>query len=45
MPAFSGPAEFLVSLAGGRIEGRASSYFVHLGSTWAKIARKFGIGE
>ncbi|MBT8479342.1 MAG: dephospho-CoA kinase [Gemmatimonadetes bacterium] len=45
MPAFSGPAEFLASLAGGRIEGRASSYLVHLGSTWAKIAGKFGIGE
>ena len=45
MPAFSGPAEFLAALAHGRIEGRSSSYLVHLGSTWAKIARKFGIGE
>jgi hypothetical protein len=44
MPAFSGPAEFLASLEGGRIEGRSSSYLVHLGSTWAKIAGKFGIG-
>jgi dephospho-CoA kinase len=44
MPAFSGPAEFLSALSDGRIEGRASSYLVHLGSTWAKIARKFGAG-
>ena len=44
MPAFSGPAEFLTSLSEGRIEGRASSHLVHLGSTWAKIARKIGMG-
>lgn len=43
MPSFSGPAEFLVALSDGRIEGRASSHLVHLGSTWAKIARKLGI--
>ena len=40
-----GPAEFLVALSDGRIEGRASSHLVHLGSTWAKIARKLGIRE
>ncbi|MGB5527803.1 MAG: dephospho-CoA kinase [Gemmatimonadota bacterium] len=45
MPSFSGPAEFLVALSDGRIEGRASSHLVHLGSTWAKIARKLGISE
>lgn len=45
MPSFSSPAEFLVALSEGRIEGRASSYLVHLGSTWAKIARKLGIRE
>lgn len=45
MPPFSGPAEFLAALSDGRIEGRASSYLVHLGSTWAKIARKLGKGE
>ena len=45
MPSFSGPAEFLVGLSEGRIEGRASSHLVHLGSTWAKIARKLGIRE
>ena len=44
MPAFTGPAEFLAALSSGRIEGRSSSYLVHLGSTWAKIARIFGIG-
>ncbi len=43
MPSFSGPADFLVALSDGRIEGRASSHFVHVGSTWAKIARKLGI--
>ena len=45
MPAFSGPADFLVALSDGKIEGRASSYLVHLGSTWAKIARKLGTRE
>jgi dephospho-CoA kinase len=44
MPPFSGPTEFLAALAEGRIEGRASSYLVHLGSTWAKIARKLWPG-
>lgn len=45
MPAFSGPAEFLAALSGARIEGRASSHFVHLGSTWAKIVRKLRGGS
>lgn len=40
LPPFTGPADFLTALSEGRIEGRASSYLVHLGSTWAKIARK-----
>jgi predicted metal-dependent phosphoesterase TrpH len=44
MPTFAGPAAFLAALSEGRIEGRASSHLVHLGSTWAKIARKFGAG-
>lgn len=44
MPVFTGPAEFLAALSQGRIEGRASSYLVHLGSTWAKIAGKLGLG-
>jgi predicted metal-dependent phosphoesterase TrpH len=44
MPAFEGPAAFLVALSGARIEGRSSSHLVHLGSTWAKIVRKLGGG-
>ena len=44
MPAFEGPAAFLVALSEARIEGRSSSHLVHLGSTWAKIARKLGRG-
>jgi len=39
MPAFDGAAGFLTALSEARIEGRASSHLVHLGSTWAKIAR------
>jgi dephospho-CoA kinase len=45
MPAFDGPAEFLAALSRGRIEGSSSSYLVHLGSTWAKLARKLGLAE
>ena len=44
LPAFSGPAEFLTALTSGRIEGRSSSHLVHLGSTWAKIAKRLGAG-
>ena len=36
MPPFTGPASFLASLRGARIQGRASSPLVHLASTWAK---------
>ncbi len=43
MPEFDGPAAFLTAVASGRIEGRASSHLVHLGSTWAKIAKRFGL--
>lgn len=43
MPAFDGPAAFLTALTDARIEGRASSPLVHLGSTWAKIARRIGV--
>jgi dephospho-CoA kinase len=45
MPAFEGPSAFLAGLSEGRIEGRSSSHLVHLGSTWAKIARRFGGGR
>ena len=44
MPAFEGPAAFLDALSEARIEGRSSSHLVHLGSTWAKIARRLGGG-
>lgn len=44
MPTFEGPTGFLAALASGRLEGRASSRLVHLGSTWAKIARRIGTG-
>lgn len=34
------PRELLASLARGRLEGRTSGRWVHLGSTWAKIRKK-----
>jgi len=34
---YTDPASFLDSLAGGTVEGRASSPFVHMASTWAKL--------
>ena len=37
MVEFHGPADFLSSLAQGKIFGRRSSYLPHLASTWAKI--------
>jgi dephospho-CoA kinase len=43
LPAFEDPAGFLAALASGRVEGRASSPLVHLGSTWARIARNLGV--
>ncbi len=45
MPPFDGSAAFLSALRDGRIEGRASSHLVHLGSTWAKIAKRLGVGR
>ena len=39
MPDFSGPEDFLVSLAQGQIVGHKSSYLAHFASTWAKIRR------
>ena len=39
MPDFDGPADFLNSLAQGRIVGRKSSYLAHLASTWAKTKK------
>jgi hypothetical protein len=40
MPPFEGPTAFLESLADGRIEGRASGRWVHLGSTLAKVRKR-----
>jgi len=39
---FEGPAGLLAALAAGRIEGRTSGRWVHLGSTWAKIVGGLG---
>jgi predicted metal-dependent phosphoesterase TrpH len=39
MPDFSGPQDFLASLAQGQIVGQKSSCFAHFASTWAKIRR------
>ncbi len=44
MPEFDGPADFLDSLAQGKIFGQRSSYLIHLASTWAKIRRHTPIG-
>ena len=40
MPGFDGSVTFLTAVASGRIEGRASSPLVHLGSSWARIAKR-----
>lgn len=40
MPEFSGPQEFLVSLAKGKIIGHRSSPLIHLASTWARIKKR-----
>lgn len=39
MPNFAGPEEFLVSLGKGTINGSLSSKFIHIGSTWARVAK------
>jgi predicted metal-dependent phosphoesterase TrpH len=40
MPEFDGAADFLNSLAQGKIFGRRSSYLAHFASTWAKIRKR-----
>lgn len=40
MTEFSGPEEFLSSLAQGKIIGHRSSPLIHLASTWAKIKKR-----
>jgi predicted metal-dependent phosphoesterase TrpH len=44
MPEFDGPADFLSSLAQGKIFGQRSNYLAHFASTWAKI-RKRTLGD
>jgi predicted metal-dependent phosphoesterase TrpH len=41
MPDFNSPEEFLESLKKAKINGRRSSPFVHLNSTWSKIRKAF----
>lgn len=36
---FSTPAEFLAGLRAGRVHGTLSSRLIHLGSTWARVAK------
>ncbi|MBF6612955.1 MAG: PHP domain-containing protein [Chloroflexi bacterium] len=43
---FSTPAEFLAGLRAGNVHGNLSSRFIHLGSTWARLARTIpGVGK
>lgn len=39
MPLFETPAEFLAALRRGTINGNISSRLIHLGSTWARVAK------
>ena len=39
MPNFDGPADFLKSLAQGKISGQKASHLVHSASMWAKVKR------
>jgi hypothetical protein len=39
IPHFSTPAEFLAGLRVGRVHGILSSRLIHLGSTWARVAK------
>ncbi len=43
MPDFDGPQGFLASLRQGRINGRLSSKLVHLGTSWARVAKKLPV--
>lgn len=44
VPPFHDPASFLAALAEGRIRGRPSGRWVHLGSTWAKVRKMLASG-
>jgi len=41
VPRFTGRAELTQALRAGRVDGTTSSRWVHLASTWAKLAGKF----
>lgn len=41
MPPFEDAASFMQSLSQGRVIGRLSSPLVHVGSTWARLAKEF----
>ncbi len=42
---FNNAAEFLAGLRSGSIEGQLSSRFIHIGSTWARVAKAIpGVG-
>lgn len=43
LPPFDGPGALLRSAAAGTIEGEASGWWVHLGSTWAKLRKKLPV--
>jgi len=38
VPSYEGVSDFLEALRVGRVDGRYSSYFVHIASTWARFA-------
>lgn len=40
LPPFAGPDDFLAAVARGTVEGTASGWSVHLGSTWAKLRKR-----
>lgn len=42
LPPFRDPSGFLDAMADATISGRTSGRWVHLGSTWAKIRKRFG---
>jgi predicted metal-dependent phosphoesterase TrpH len=43
MPDFDGPEEMLDSLRQGAVVGHLSSKFIHIGSTWARVAKSIPI--
>ena len=43
VPHFSTPEEFLAALRQGKVNGILSSRLIHLGSTWARVAKKLPV--